>query len=120
MSKYRIALPIVLVLWSLLGCASYKDRSALDSAKLAYLDGALAYNVACDTIVDLREMRRISDPQWARFKEAQAVVRSNAPLVRAGLDLWERTGTKPDSLDTALTVLTAAFSEVAAVKTEAQ
>lgn len=111
---------IMFFLFLLVACSSYQGRSPLESAKLAYVDGALAYNIACDAVLDLREQGKLSDAQWRLFKQAQSRVRTTAPIVRAAIDLWEETGVEPATLSADFAALSKAYAAIDQIRTEAQ
>lgn len=120
MKKFRITYLAVLILLAS-ACATQQgqqQRSAIDQAKLTYADASLAYETAMLSLQDARRAHLVTDAQWSRVDQAQANVRTYAPLVRTALDLWEQSGSKPDSYAAALSKLLAAFAEVQAVKGE--
>lgn len=117
-SKLLAVLLAALILSACAGTANAPKRSPLEIAELAYAEGSIGYEFGMTALVDARSARLISDARWSRVDQAQKLVRQYAPMVRAGLDLWRATGSKPQTLDAALAKLAAAFSEVTAVRVE--
>lgn len=133
----RRLLPVVVLLLLVTACVTPQgspERTPLEKAKLAYIDGSLAYETAMSSLQDLRAVyvtnpdgspqldanglkipKYVTDAQWRQLNTAQGQVRRFAPLVRSGLDLWEVTGTEPSSLSGNLAKLLAAFAEVQSI-----
>lgn len=106
------------------GCGSSSgvtiERSPLESAKLAYVDASIAYETAMVTLQDLRRNRQLTDAQWARIDAAQHVVQQFAPMVEEALEVWQSSGSKPQTFDSTFTRLVGAFMEAQKILKEAR
>lgn len=121
-SPFRLLFVVTIALGLILStaCASTVaatsgDRSPLEQAKLQYAAASLDYEAAMLSAQDLRRARLLDDAAWTIVESAQTNVRRYAPIVRSGLDLWEASGSKPDSLASALAKIQASAADVAAI-----
>ncbi len=122
MRKTSVLAVLALIAIALSGCATGNGaaRSQLETAKLTYADAGIAYEGVMTTLVELRAQHKITDAQWAEIDKAQRVARVVAPQLRATINLWESSGTKPPSYDQLLVQFLSIIQTITAVQTANQ
>lgn len=92
--------------------AGASDRDAVTQARISFDAASIDYEAGLKSITGLRAAGLVTDGQWSIAVTARNTVAEWAPSVRAALNLWKATGTKPESYAAALAKVNAAFADI--------
>lgn len=125
MKKLRPLLMVVPMLLLLTGaCATQAvigaGRTPLDQAELNYTAAGLDYEALMLSAQQLEADGLLPAGARSILVTAQTNVQKYYPIVRAGLDLWRDSGTKPESVGTGMSKLLAAIADVRKVVNDAE
>lgn len=92
----------------------------VEQTKLLYADLSLGYETLMKTAQSARANRLISDAGWMQVEHIQQLVRTYAPALSNGLQLWSQTGVKPSTVDSSLQQLQGAVTALNGIVSTAQ